>query len=76
MMYIYMYKMYNTNVKHLSTSNITFINYITYYSKIDNSVSSPQLGYHCLFVNIPLYAIVFGYDLFIDLFIIIFLIVH
>jgi hypothetical protein len=25
-----------------------------YYSKIDNSVSSPQLGYHCLFVNIYL----------------------
>ena len=39
-----------------------------YYSKIDNSVSSPQLGYHCLFVNIPLYVIVFGYGLFIDLF--------
>ena len=38
------------------------------YSKIDNSVSSPQLGYHCLFVNIPLYVIVFGYRLFIDLF--------
>ena len=32
-----------------------------YYSKIDNSVSSPQLGYHCLFVNILLYVIVFGY---------------
>ena len=32
-----------------------------YYSKIDNSVRSPQLGYHCLFVNILLYVIVFGY---------------
>ena len=32
-----------------------------YYSKIDNSVSSPQLGYHCLFVNILLYVLVFGY---------------
>jgi hypothetical protein len=32
-----------------------------YYSKIDNSVSSPHLGYHCLFVNILLYVIVFGY---------------
>jgi len=35
-------------------------------------VSSPRLGYHCLFVNIPLYVIVFGYRLFIDLFIIFF----
>jgi hypothetical protein len=32
-----------------------------YYSMIDNSVSSPQLEYHCLFVNILLYVIVFGY---------------
>jgi hypothetical protein len=31
------------------------------YLTIDNSVSSPQLEYHCLFVNILLYVIVFGY---------------
>ena len=36
-------------------------------SKIDNAVSSPQLGYHCMFVNVPLYVIVFVYRLFIDL---------
>ena len=56
----------NKNLTDLkSNSNTVWFNFQTYiyiyYSKIDNSVSSPQLGYHCLFVNILLYVIVFGY---------------
>ena len=55
-----------------STTSTPYI----YYSKIDNSVSSPQLGYHYFFVNIFLYVIAFGYVCLLNCLYIFFLFVH
>ena len=49
------YSLTSSSLDH-STTSTPYI----FYSKIDKSVSSPQLRYHCLFVHIFLYVIVFG----------------
>ena len=53
-------------------TDISGISHVVFVGRVGNSSvfsSVKMLGYHCLFVNISLYVIVFGYRLCIDLFI-------